>query len=177
MQLSRSLAVVFGWLAVFASISNWNLACGELFRESGDFKGIKTLKEAVKLAQKQLADSGRPEYAALLSEERVRTAVRTAVKSYEITAMTKSEKRFPGTKDHFEKAIKPICLRVADKGEWPSGCSIGAYFSLVDERNGEKIAYDGLGLGLQIETPDATLEGFALPILTLFFGKVEAPCE
>jgi hypothetical protein len=124
-----------------------------------------------------LIDAGRPEYAALLSEGRVRAAVRNAVKSYEMTAMNITEKRFPGTKEHFEKEIKPVCLRVADKGEWPSGCSIDAYFSLEDERNGEKIMYDGMGLSLKIETPNSNFKGFALPVLMLFYGRVEPICE
>jgi hypothetical protein len=147
------------------------------FRKTDDFKGILNAGDAVKLAQKQLIDAGKPEYATLLSEERVRAAVRNAVKSYELTAVTITEKRVPGTKEHFEKEIKPVCLRVAERGEWPPGCSLDAYFALEDERHGEKIAYDGMGLRLLIETPNSKFEGFALPVLMLFYGRVEPMCE
>jgi len=174
MQKSCARIVVAG---VVATILIVPLAIAGPFRRSDDFKGIKNASDAVKLAQKHLVDAGKPEYAALLTEERVRAAVKNAVKSYELTAMEITDKRFPGTREHFEMEIKPVCLKVAEKGEWPAGCSIDAYFTLTDERNGEKITYDGMGLALQIETPNSKFKGFALPVLMLFYGRIEPVCE
>ena len=178
MRISRAWVTVSGcFAALAAAILLGPYVNAEPLRRTEEFKGVKNVSEAVRLAQKHLIDAGKPEYAALLSEERVRAAVRNAVKSYEMTALAITEKRISGTKEHFEQEIKPVCLRVADKGEWPSGCSIDAYFNLEDQRNGEKITYDGLGLTLQIETPNSTFKGFAVPVLMLFYGRIEPPCE
>jgi len=170
---SRVQFAVMGGFGLVAVTLVAQFAVADNFRTTEKFKNVKNVREAVTLAQQRLREVGKPEYAALLTEDRVRAAIRTAVKSYEITVLEKAEQRFPGTKEHFEADVKPVCLQIADKGDWPAGCSIDAYFSLNDKRNGEEITYDGLGLGLQIETPDAKFRGFTLPIVSLFYGKIE----
>jgi len=131
------------------------------------FKNVKTLKAAVEVVKERLKRNGKPEYAALLSEIRVQEAIHTAVKGYE-GLLEKLEKRNAGTTEYFQKEIEPICLKIADKGEWPQSCSFFAFYALTDMR---QVAYDGLGLRLQIDTPQAKFEGFALPIVDLYFGR------
>jgi hypothetical protein len=65
-----------------------------------------------------------------------------------------------------------VCLAVADKGVWPRGCTFFSFYTLTVSRGGRDIAYDGLGLRLRIDTPQARVKGFALPVLDLFFGRV-----
>jgi hypothetical protein len=141
-----------------------------------DFEKLKTLNEAVEVVKDRLRQDGKPEYAALLSEARVRDAIRTALKSYQ-PLLEQSEKQTSGSKEHFQKEVQPICLKVADKGEWPAGCSFFCFYTLTDQREGRNIAYDGLGLRLQIATPNAKFKSFALPIVDLYFGKFAGPSD
>jgi hypothetical protein len=135
-----------------------------------DFQGVKTLKEAVEVVKERLKQDGKPEYAALLSDERVRQATGTAVQSYE-ALLDEAETRNAGSKEYFQKEVKPAYLNVADKGEWPENCSFFSFYTLRDRRDGRDIAYDGLGLRLQVATPNAKFKAFALPIVDLYFGK------
>jgi hypothetical protein len=136
-----------------------------------DFKDVKSLKGAVEVVKARLQQDGKPEYAALLSEDRVRDAIRTAIQSCE-AFQDDNEKRIPGTKEYFDKEVKPVCLRIAEKAEWPEKCSFFSFYTLIDKRDGkEDITYDGLGLRLRIETPNGLAHAFALPILDLFFGR------
>lgn len=124
----------------------------------------ESLGQALELFRKKLEEKGMCEYAALLSEDRVRNAIHTAIRSYEAV------ERFEhggGTDDYFEALIKPICLEIANNGVWPQGCSLRAFFKLVELG----ITYDGLGLRLQVDTPGAEFECFALPVLDLFYGN------
>lgn len=135
-----------------------------------DFEKVKTVKEAVEVVKARLIQDGKPEYAALLSEERLREAIRTAVESYE-ARQDAAEKRNAGSKEYFQKEVKPVFLKIADKGRWPEGCSFFSFYKLTDRRDGRNIAYDGLGLRLQVATPMAKFKGFALPIVDLYFGR------
>lgn len=135
-----------------------------------DFEKVKTVKEAVEVVKARLRQDGKPEYAALLSEERVREAIRTAVQSYE-ARQDEADKRNAGSKEYFQKEVKPVFLKVADKGQWPEGCSFFSFYKLTDRDGRNDIAYDGLGLRLQVATPMAKFKGFALPIVDLYFGR------
>jgi len=163
------------WLArlvLFAVVAflllDQRLAGGGLLQE--DFKNVKSPKEAVQVVQERLKQDGKAEYAALLSETRIRKAIRTAIQSYE-ARLGSLEKGSPGTKEYFEKEVKPVFLKVADEGQWPEGCSFSSFYTLTERRDGEEIVYDGLGLRLQVETPRAKFKGFALPIVDLYFGR------
>jgi hypothetical protein len=129
-------------------------------------KGYETttsLKDALEVLKKQLTLDGKPEYAALITEDRVRASIRTAVRGYE-DLPAKDGKPAPGTTDRWLKEFKPVYLKVADKGEWPAGCAFGGFYTLKDG----DILYDGLGLRLHVETP--TGRRFALPVIDLYFG-------
>jgi hypothetical protein len=134
-----------------------------------DFEGIKSLKDAIEVVKERLKKDGKPEYAALLSDTRVREAVRSAVRSYEDLYLEKKEKQNPGSKEYFEKEVKPVCQKIASTGEWPPSCSFFGFYRLG--------IYDGLGLRLRIETSQAKFQAFALPIVDLYFGKFAGPGE
>lgn len=138
-----------------------------------DFEGIKSLKDAIEVVKERLKHDGEAEYADLLSETKVREAVRTAVRSYE-ALLEKEEKRHPGSKEYFEKEVKPVCQKIASTREWPPDCSFFSFYSLG---GGNGIVYDRLGLRLRIETPKAKFQAFALPVVDLYLGRFEEPGE
>lgn len=132
---------------------------------------VKSLKEAVDVVKAQLTADGKPEYAALVTEDRVRQAIRTAVQSYDAILAVQG-KRPELVKDRWEKDFKPIYMSIADKSHWPANCAFGGFYRLWDERG---VAYDGLGLRLKVEKQAEPRLLFALPIMDLYFGKFEAP--
>lgn len=136
-----------------------------------DFKDVETVGEAVEIVQDRLTEDGKPEYAALLTEERFTKALRTAIESYEKITLPDAEKRFPGSKEYFEKEIKPVCARLLETGEWQEECSFFLFYTLTDGPGGEEVSFDGLGLRLRIKTPKAKFKALALPVIDLFFGR------
>ena len=64
----------------------------------------------------------------------------------------------------------PGLEQIAEDGSWPKRCALSGYYRLQDSRG---ITYDGLGLRLIVSTPDAEFQGFALPILMLFYGRFQ----
>ena len=160
-------------LPVLATTSGLRYLEADEFPATKKFGKAATLEDAIVIMRQKLRLDGKSEYAALLSEARIRAAINTAIKSYELNAMAQSERRFPGTKEHFESDVKPVMLKLAKDGIWPEGCSMDAYYRLTEQRDGAEISYDGIGLSIQIETPEAKFKGFSLPILVLFFGRVE----
>lgn len=142
------------------------------------YERAKTLADAVKLVRSQITLDGKPEYAALLSEARVREAIRTAIASYEAFQEEAEERRFPGSTEHFQQHVKPACLRIADRGDWPAGCAFFGFYTLTESTGGEEertVEHHGLGLRLEIATPEARFKGFGLPILDVFFGRFARP--
>jgi hypothetical protein len=130
------------------------------------YENVTSLKDAIEVVKKQLILDGKAQYAALITEDRVRDGIRTAISGYEAMP-AKNGKPAPGTTDHWIKEVKPVYLKVADKGEWPASCTFGGFYKLVG-RGG--VPYDGLGLRLYAERPNAPPGHFALPILDLYFG-------
>jgi hypothetical protein len=135
-----------------------------------EFATAKSLDEAVKIVKSHLERDGKPEYAALLSESRVTETIPIAIKSYELL-LIQEEKNNPGSKDYFNKVVKPIFMKIAKEGVWPKGCSFFFFYAVSDKKNG--ITYPGLGLRLDIDTPEGKIpfKGFALPIIDLYFGR------
>ena len=131
-----------------------------------DFEDAKSLKAATDVVKEKLKQDGKPEYASLVTESRVREAIRKAIQSYE-KVLEKHESQNSGSKEYFEKAVKPIYLKIADAGEWPRGCSFFSFYKLTESNT----TYDCLGLRLQIDTPQAKFKAFALPITDVYFGR------
>lgn len=145
----------------------------------GDYSRAGSLKDAVDICRRNLAADGREEYAPLVTEERVLSAIRVALESYryvlEKRALPYGEE-YPWARDeevekqisNFKDVVEPVYLGIADGGSWPSGASFVYYLFRVDDNN---VRYECLGLRLQIETPGAMFQGFALPILDLTYGR------
>jgi hypothetical protein len=135
------------------------------------YEKVKTLKEALNVVQAQLTADGKPEYAALLTEARVRESIRTAVKGHDAILDRHGDRR-ELVKDRWQKHLKPVYLNIAEKGEWPPGCAFDGFYALLDELG---VEYDGLSLRLRLGTPDSPDTRFALPVLDLYFGKFKPP--
>jgi hypothetical protein len=122
---------------------------------------------------------GREEYARLLTEERVRSAIRSALESYgrllERRGMPYG-KGYPSVPNkevkkqtrYFEDVVRPVHLSIAEEGFWPQGASFFYYLFREDDGGAR---YEALGLRLQIETPGTMFQGFAVPILDLCYGR------
>jgi hypothetical protein len=134
--------------------------------------GVRTLKEAVQVVKQDLIGKGKAEYAALLSEERVREAIRTGIRSVE-ARLDKLEQMNPGSKDHFIGAAKPVFMKIIDEGAWLRNCTFFTFYSLGSLIDGEAISYDGFWLRLQVDTPKGKFAGFALSILDMSYGKFD----
>ena len=144
-----------------------------------DYSRARSLEEAVEICRRSLELDGRDDYARLVTVERVRSAIKTALESYEHVLEKKRRpygREYPPVDGrelkkqvrHFEDAVRPVYLDMADKGSWPPGASFFYYLSREDDDN---VRYDCLGLRLQIETPGSTFQGFAIPVLDLYYGR------
>lgn len=144
-----------------------------------DYSQARSLKEAVEICRRSLESDGREDYARLVTEERVRSAIKVALESYKHVLERKSMpygEDYPWARDkevgkqvrHFEDVVKPVYLGIADDGSWPPGTSFFYYLFRVDDN---QVRYDCLGLRLQIQTPGTTSLGFAIPILDLYYGR------
>ena len=146
---------------------------------SGDYSQAGSLKEAVDICRRSLTADGREDYAQLVTEERVRSAIRVALESckhvLEKRVLAYGEE-YPWARDkevekqirHFEEVVKPVYLGIAESGSWPPGASFFYFLSRMDDRG---VRYECLGLRLQIETPGTMFQGFAVPILDLYYGR------
>jgi hypothetical protein len=139
-----------------------------------DFSGAKSLKEALEIVKQELIREGKGEYAPLLSEHRVREAMRSGIKTYE-SCIDKIEHKNQGSKDHF-MAVKPVFMRIAEEGVWPPDCSFFGFYSINSRAiAAQDIRYKGFWLRLVVETPKpkGKFGKFALPILDMAYGIIE----
>ncbi len=137
----------------------------------GDYSRARSLKEAVGICQRSLEADGKEDYARLVTEDRVRSAIKVALECYqhllEKRSMTYGED-YPWVRDkevekqagNFEEAVKPVYTDIADNGSWPQGSSFFYYLFRMDD-NG--VRYDCLGLRLQIETPGGMFQRLRHP--------------
>jgi len=144
-----------------------------------EYSRARSLKEAVEICRRSLEAWDREHYVALVTEERVRSAIRVALESYKLaverTSMTYG-KDYPWARDkevlkqaaNFEEVVRPVYLEIADKGSWPQGSS---FFYLLFKDDDDGVRYDGLSLRLWVDTPGGMSKGFALPILDLYYGR------
>jgi hypothetical protein len=134
-----------------------------------DFTSAKSLKEALDVLRDRLARDGKAEYAALLTEERVRAAVRNGIRSYEAFASEQQAAVRGGVQ--VWAAVRPVFQKVADDGAWPAGCTFNWHFS----QPAGGIVYEGFWVRLRASTPNGG--GFALPVADLYFGRFAPPQE
>ncbi|HKQ52867.1 MAG TPA: hypothetical protein VJT74_10895, partial [Pyrinomonadaceae bacterium] len=109
-----------------------------------DYSRAGSLKEAVEICRRGLEADGHEDYARLVTEERVRAAIKVALESckhlLEKRSMPYGED-YPWARDkevekeagHFEEVVKPVYLRIADEGSWPQGTSFFYYLSREDD--------------------------------------------
>jgi hypothetical protein len=140
---------------------------GGLFGNGQGYEKCTTLAEAVELVRGQLVQDGKPEYAALLTEARVRAAMQTAIEKTDRN-IDDQEKLNAGTKEYWQNIAKPVYLQIIETGKWPANCAFDGFYGVTDKRG---ISYDGLGLRLTISTPQDKFKGYGLPILDLYFGR------
>jgi len=171
MFVARPRRSRLGIMFVMAAMLAAGSAAGQQNLSDRGYEKVKTLKEAVEVVKAQLTADGKADYAGLVTEDRMRSAIRTAVQSYD--AILARNGNQPGlAKDRWEKELKPTYLSIADKGTWPADCTFGGFYKLTDELG---VTYDGLGLRLRVGKPGPPPRLFALPVVDLYFGKFEAP--
>lgn len=150
-----------------------------------DCSRAKSLKDAVELCRRVLIDGGRKDYAALIDETRVRAAVKTGLEKCRHALDKRSmpygadypwalDKEVEKQIRHFEDVVKPVYLNIADGGAWPPGASFNYILFRQDDN---LVRYDCFCLDLHIETPGTMFVGFALPVLTLYYGGVPPRSE
>lgn len=135
------------------------------------YQEAQTLGEALALAKQQLTRQDKKQFLPLLSEPAVRQAIRSALASYQVSrsaiAPTASQERQQEIFEYF-KAVAPTYLQIAETGKWPKGATFTVFYGLGRQNS---ITYQGLGLRLEVATPDKAFPGFALPILDVWYGK------
>jgi hypothetical protein len=139
-----------------------------------DFRGAKSLKEALEIVKQELIREGKGEYAPLLAEHLVRQATRSGIRTFE-ACISKAEQKNRGIKDHF-MAVKPVFMKIAEEGVWPADCSFFGFYSINSRVVGaQDIRYKGFWLRLVVETPNpkGDFDKFALPILDMAYGMIE----
>ena len=158
-------------IVLLAAILTAASATGQQNLSERGYEKVKTLKEAIEVVKAQLTADGKPECAALITEERMCEAIRTAVRGYD-AILTRLGNRPELVKDRWQKELKPMYLSIADKGTWPADCAFGGFYRLTDELG---VTYDGLGLRLRVGRQAQPPRVFGLPVVDLYFGKFEPP--
>jgi hypothetical protein len=160
------VAVALAWFVDHRRLMSELRGYGGPLTAGQGYDKCTTLTDAVQLAKGQLAQDGKREFAALLSEDRVLAAIQTAIKREDMT-IDSEEKQSSASKEYWQNVVKPIYLSIVQARKWPADCSFDGFYQLTDG----PITYDGLGLRLTIKTPNGKFNGSSLPILDLFFGK------
>jgi hypothetical protein len=145
LALVGAVAMLFGGLLKGAA----TLAQQQEARPTGnfglsaeDFARVKTLKEALEVVKQELIRNGKPEYAALLSEKRVRESIRTGIRSVE-AHLDKMEQLNPGSKGHFSESAKPVFTQILEDAAWPPNCSFFGFYTLSSPVGAKSITYNG----------------------------------
>ena len=95
------------------------------------YERVSNLHEAAAVLRSQLIADGKPEYALLLNDDRVRDAIRKMAESFEPRINKKAE---------WTESIRPICLKMANEDYWPPGSSFAGFYRLTENN----VTYDGL---------------------------------
>lgn len=135
---------------------------------SQEYSSVSTLDEAIGMVKEQLKRDEKEEFASLLSEKRVRHAILTAIRSYETLLKSRERERTPGETTYFNNVVKPVYLEIAAEGNWNHDCRFVNSYVFTDSRNN---AYDGFKLRLFIDTPNKKFYHFALPVVSLTYGR------
>ena len=134
-----------------------------------EYSAVTTLAEAIEVCQEELRQDDKSAFVGLLTEESMRDAIHTAIRSYEELLDSRGQEQDGEQKAYFNDVVKPIYVQIATDGVWHEDCRFHNLYGLTDKRG---ISYDGLLLRLQIETPTAQFQGFSLPIVDVLYGRV-----
>jgi hypothetical protein len=145
---------------------------GQLDLSEEDFQDVTTFEEAVEVVKRELIREGKAEYAALLSEQRVRLAVQTAIQAYE-GYMDDANQTNSGSKEYFNGTVKPVFIELLAKGTWPPNCAFFGFYTLSSAVGGKPVSYDGFWLRLKVVTPKGKFGAFALPVVDMAYGRSE----
>jgi DNA-binding transcriptional MerR regulator len=118
-----------------------------------------SLSEALQRLREQLVANGRGQFVALLEEGTVREAVRVAQAAYAADG---------GGNDYVRSVIGPLLQEITEQGAWPPNAELDAFYEMADKSG---VTYQGLGLSLEIWTPDQAFKGFSLPVLDVWYGR------
>ncbi len=133
------------------------------------YADAEDLNDALEILREKLRSDGKADFAALLSANRVKQAIRTAVESYESLRKDRERRREKGVITG-EFGPKRDYIRIANQGFWWKGCTFSTIYSLTDKRG---ITYEAFLLRLTIGRPEHPEFGFALPIIDLTFGQFD----
>lgn len=163
-----------------------------------EYADVNNLKQAVEICREQIVKDGHEEYAALVSEQRVREAIRLAIQTYEfkLAENAEVESNFFHSEEYFQNVVKPKFVQIAEEGRWPAGSSFSSGYKTpivvnatsrgkkidMDQNSGfapnsedvhfdRMLLHDGFSLGLNVNFPDSELKVFTLPVIELFYGR------
>jgi hypothetical protein len=162
--ITAIIALAVGWWIAHRQLTAQRQGFGGSFIRDKNYDKCKNLAEAVHLVQGRLTTDRKREYAELLSEARVRMAIKDAIANMD--KMMKNEKDV-AVVEYWENVAKPIFVDIVKNGTWPAGATFDGFYGATNEKGHS----DGLGLRLNIVTPDAKFTNWGLPIVDLYFGR------
>lgn len=124
-----------------------------------------TLKEATEILHAQLLLDNKPEFAALVTEDRIREAIGTMIQSFDALLNSTDDPKLAKSREDWTRTIRAACLKMAVEGHWPAGSSFNGFYLLKQDG----VNYQGLAIRLNVVTADARFN--ALPVIDVWFGR------
>ena len=122
-----------------------------------------TLAGELARVHRKLEMEGKVQFIPLLTGETVKHAIRKGRESYLITR--------PDTERgaaYLEQVVWPSLTAIVEREIWPATCELDVAYTQTDEHG---VCYDGIGVSLELVTPQAAFRGFSLAILDLWYGR------
>jgi hypothetical protein len=124
-----------------------------------------TITDEVARVQAKLEADDKLHFLPLLTVASVRDAVRTGRRSYFSSGGTEGK---PDAETYMEEVIAPLLDQI-DRGQsWPACAHLDLCYEQTDEAG---VTYRGLGVSLELTTPEQAFPGFSLAILDLWYGR------
>jgi hypothetical protein len=156
------VAIALGWWIDHRRLTRELQAFGGTLRDRDKWDECTTLAEAVHLVKGKLATDGKRDVAALLTEDRVREALQSAIICMDKHAATAN---YPTAVKEDWQTAKPIYQSILNTDKWPAGAVINGFYGFSDNVH----YHEGVGLRVQIPIR-GNLDIHELPILQLSFG-------